>query len=119
MDWNGLRPCVLATDTFQHSNSLQDLTIGKGPHGSKKQSHLTRMQAGLAVCFPAGGIYNQYNDYTLAHRHRLVELAKDDPKMDIGFSGTIQCNEVCEEMKARYGASPIAGANFALTKSII
>ena len=63
------------------------------------------MQIKVAVCSPAGGHYNEQMDYTLAHRQRLVELAKDDPNMDIGFTDIIQCNNVCEEMKERYGAS--------------
>ena len=39
----------------------------------------------------------------MAHRQRLVDLAKDKSHMDIKFTAFIQCNTVCEEMERHYG----------------
>lgn len=51
-----------------------------------------------------GGDYVNGSDFSLAHRQRLVEHAKDHSDMDIQFSNYVQCSEeVCEQMAARYG----------------
>ena len=43
-------------------------------------------------------------DFTLAHRQRLVELARGKPHMDIAFHAFLQCDEnVCKKMRAHYG----------------
>jgi len=34
-------------------------------------------------------------------------MAKGNPHMDIGFTSILQCNNVCKEMKERYGAAPL------------
>ena len=37
-----------------------------------------------------GGLVREGTPYQRFHRHRLVELAADDPRMDIGFSAYLQ-----------------------------
>ena len=57
---------------------------------------------------PTGGLYVNDSDYEMSHRHRLVALAKDHPKMDIMFTTTWGCtgpngNAVCQRMGEKYG----------------
>ena len=51
----------------------------------------------------AGGQFNAAQNYSMAHRQRLVDLAKDKPHMDIKFTAFIQCSTVCDEMEQHYG----------------
>ncbi|KAK9839771.1 hypothetical protein WJX81_000416 [Elliptochloris bilobata] len=54
-----------------------------------------------------GGLVREGTPYQRFHRHRLVKLAADDPRMDVGFSAYLQCEpEVCAEMEAQYGRKP-------------
>lgn len=55
----------------------------------------------MHIC--AGGQFNAAQNYSMAHRQRLVDLANNKPHMDIKFTAFIQCSTVCDEMEQHYG----------------
>jgi len=50
-----------------------------------------------------GGSYNADRNFSIAHRPRLMDLAKNKPHMDMGFFQFKQCSNVCDNMEQSYG----------------